>query len=252
MRMKPKFRRMRALPKCRAGLAGLRKKWLINPCFKGANMLCLTEFESREILQKYGFVLPKAMLAKDAKSAEKYAKKIGYPVVLKIMSPDILHKSDYGCVKTGIVNSTEAKFAYHAIMNNALGRNISAKIDGVSIEETLSGIELIVGAKQDPQFGPIVLFGIGGVFVEVLKDAAIRLAPIERKDAKEMISEIKGRKLLLGYRGTPGINLKAVEDALLAASKLICKHPEITEMDINPLFANETKAVVGDARILIR
>lgn len=215
-------------------------------------MLCLTEFESRKILAKHGFILPKAMLAKNAGSAEKYAKKIGYPVVLKIMSPDIIHKSDYGCVKTGITNSTEAKFAYHTIINNALGRNIAAKIDGVSVEETLSGVELIVGAKQDPQFGPIVLFGIGGVFVEVLKDAAIRLAPIERKDAKEMISEIKGHKLLEGYRGMPQVNLKAVEDALLAASRLICKHPEITEMDVNPLFANEKKAVVGDVRIIIR
>ncbi|MBU4301057.1 MAG: acetate--CoA ligase family protein [Nanoarchaeota archaeon] len=215
-------------------------------------MLCLTEFKSRKILKDCGFILPKAFLAKNANSTEKYAKKIGYPVVLKIMSSDIVHKSDYGCVKTGITNRSEAKFAYHAIINNALNRNIAAKIDGVSVEETLSGVELIVGAKQDPQFGPIILFGIGGVFVEILKDAAIRLAPIKRKDAKEMISEIKGHKLLEGYRGMPQVNLAAVEDALLAASKLICKHVEIMEMDINPLFANEKKAVVGDARIIIR
>lgn len=215
-------------------------------------MKCLTEFESRRVLEKYGFILPKAFLAKDANSAEKFAKKIGYPVVLKIMSPDIIHKSDSGCVKTGVSNGAEAKFAYLTIKNNALKHNLSAKIDGIIIEETLNGIETIVGAKQDPQFGPIVLFGIGGVFVEILKDAAIRLAPIERKDAKEMISEIKGRKLLEGYRGGKPINFKAVEDAILAASKLIYENPEITEMDINPLFVNEKKAVVGDVRILIR
>jgi len=215
-------------------------------------MKCLTEFESRKVLEKYGFVLPKAFLAKDSASAEKFAKKIGYPVVLKIMSPDIIHKSDIACVKTGISNSSEAKFAYLAIKNNALRHNLAAKIDGIIVEETLNGVETIIGAKQDPQFGPIVLFGIGGVFVEILKDAAIRLAPIERKDAKEMISEIKGRKLLEGYRGGKPINFKAVEDAILAASKLIYENPEITEMDINPLFVNEKKAVVGDVRILIR
>jgi len=215
-------------------------------------MKCLTEFESRKILEKYGFTLPKAFLAKDAESAEKYAKKIGFPVVLKIMSPDIIHKSDCGCVKTGITNKAEAKFAYLTIKNNALSHKISTKIDGVIVEETLTGTELIVGAKQDPQFGPIVLFGIGGVFVEILKDAAIRLAPIERKDAKEMISEIKGHKLLEGYRGEKPINFKAVEDALLSASKLIYENPEITEMDINPVFVNEKRAVAGDIRIIMK
>lgn len=215
-------------------------------------MKCLTEFESRKILEKYGFVLPKAFLANDVASAERFAKKIGYPVVLKIMSPDITHKSDYGCVKTGISNSSEAKFAYLTIKNNALARNIAARIDGVLVEETLAGVELIVGAKQDPQFGPIVLFGIGGVFVEILKDAAIRLAPIERKDAREMISEIKGHKLLEGYRGENPINFKAAEDALISASKLIYENPEITEMDINPLFVNEERAVAGDIRIIMK
>ncbi len=215
-------------------------------------MKCLTEFESREFLEKYGFVLPKAFLAKDAPSAEKFAKKIGYPVVLKIMSQDIIHKSDSGCVKTGVSNGAEAKFAYRAIKNNAIRHNLAARIDGILVEETLNGVETIIGAKQDPQFGPIVLFGIGGVFVEILKDAAIRLAPIERNDAKEMISEIRGHKLLEGYRGGKPINFKAVEDAILAASKLIYENPKITEMDINPLFVNEKKAVVGDARILIR
>ncbi len=212
----------------------------------------LTEFESRKILEKNGFVLPRARLAKKPASAVSFAEKIGYPVVLKIISKDILHKSDSGCVKTGILNAEELHFAFSSIIKNALKHNPSAKIDGILIEETLSGIEVIVGAKHDPQFGPIVLFGLGGVFVEVLKDAVIRLAPIEKKDAKEMISEIKGKKLLEGYRGIKPISHKALEDALLSASKMIASHPEIKEMDINPLFVNEKSAVVGDARIILK
>ncbi|VVB59969.1 Acetate--CoA ligase [ADP-forming] I subunit beta [uncultured archaeon] len=212
----------------------------------------LTEFESRKLLKKYGFSLPKAKLAKDAFSAAAFAGKIGYPVVLKIMSPDILHKSDFGCVKTGIGSPSEVHVSFSNIIKNALAHNPGAKIDGILVEETLRGTEVIIGAKQDPQFGPIVLFGLGGVFVEILKDAAIRLAPIQRADAEEMISEIKGKKLLEGYRGAKPINLKAIEDALLKASKLIVEHPQIKEMDINPLFAGEKRAAVGDARIILK
>lgn len=212
----------------------------------------LTEFESRKILEKNGFVLPRAKLAKTHDSAALIAEKIGYPVVLKIMSKDILHKSDSGCVKTGILNADELRFAFSSIIKNALKHNPSAKIDGILVEETLSGIEVIVGAKHDPQFGPIVLFGLGGIFVEVLKDAVIRLAPIERKDAKEMICEIKGKKLLDGYRGIKPVSRKALECALLSASKMIASHPEIKEMDINPLFVNDKRAVVGDARIILK
>lgn len=211
----------------------------------------LTEFESRKILEEYGFAMPKAYLAKSPRDAVSFAGKIGYPVVLKIMSPDILHKSDAACVKTGLSNAEEARFAYLSIVNNALKQNFSAKIDGVLVEETLRGMELIVGAKHDPQFGPIIIFGLGGVFVEILKDAAIRLAPITRKDAAEMICEIKGKRLLEGYRGTKQVNLEALEDTILSASKMIVAHPEIKEMDINPLFVNEKRAVVGDARIII-
>lgn len=212
----------------------------------------LTEFESRKILGNYGFVLPKAQMAKNASSAASLAEKIGYPVVLKVMSRDILHKSDFGCVKTGIMNAEEIRFSFSAIVKNAAAHKPDARIDGVLVEETLRGIEVIVGAKQDPQFGPLVLFGLGGVFVEVLKDAAIRLAPIKRSDAKEMISEIKGRRLFEGYRGEKPINSKALEDALLSASKMIAERPEVNEMDINPLFVDEKRAVVGDARILIK
>ncbi len=212
----------------------------------------LTEFESRKLLKKYGFSLPKAKLAKDAFSASSFAAKIGYPVVLKIMSPDILHKSDSGCVKTGIGSPSEVHVSFPAIIKNTHTHKPDAKIDGILVEETLHGTEVIIGAKHDPQFGPIVLFGLGGVFVEIMKDAAIRLAPIARQDAKEMISEIKGKKILEGFRGSTPVNHKAIEDALLSASRLISEHPEITEMDINPLFAGEKRAVVGDARIIMK
>lgn len=212
----------------------------------------LTEFESRKLLKKYGFSLPKAKLAKDAFSAAAFAGKIGYPVVLKIMSPDILHKSDSGCVKTGIGSPSEVHVSFPTIVKNTLAHNPNAKIDGILVEETLHGTEVIIGAKHDPQFGPIVLFGLGGVFVEVLADAAIRLAPIDRTDARKMISEVKGKKLLEGYRGVEPVNLKALEDALLKISRMIVEHPQIKEMDINPLFAGEKRAVVGDARIILK
>jgi len=211
-------------------------------------MVFLTEFEARKILKGYALPLPKAHLAKDRDEAELFAEKIGYPVVLKIMSRDILHKTNAGAVKVA-KDSGGLKEAYAEIIGNAKKYNPRARIDGVLVEEFVSGTELIVGSKKDAQFGHVIVFGLGGVFVELMHDTAIRLVPITRKDASEMIREIKGHKVLLGYRGRKPVNMKSVEDALLAVSKLVSEHSEIREMDINPLFADENGVVVGDARI---
>lgn len=213
-------------------------------------MRYLTEHMARRLLGQYDLKLPRAFLSGNEADAAKHAKKIGYPVVLKIMSPDILHKSDAGGVKIA-QNEAELFAAFPQILKNAKKYNPRARIDGILVEEQISGTELVIGAKKDAQFGQVIIFGLGGVFIEVMKDISIRLVPIGRNDAKAMIHEIKGHKILLGYRGKAPVNLAAVEAALLSVSKMVAKHPEIQEMDINPLFANEHGVVVGDARIAL-
>jgi len=210
----------------------------------------LTEFAARQLLGECGLALPRAHLARTEAQAQQHAKKIGYPVVLKLMSRDILHKSDAGGVKV-VQNRPELSAAFSQILKNAKKYNPSARIDGILVEEQLSGMELVIGAKKDAQFGHVIVFGIGGVFVELMKDISIRLVPISRNDAKAMIGEIKGHKMLLGYRGKKPVNLAAVQDALLSVSKMVAKHPEIHELDINPLFADERGVIVGDARIAL-
>ena len=213
-------------------------------------MRYLTEFAARQLLGEYGLELPRAFLAGNEADAVKHAKKIGYPVVLKLMSPDILHKSDAGAVIV-VQSPRELSAAFAQILRNAKKYNPSARIDGVLVEERLSGTELVIGAKKDAQFGHVIVFGLGGIFVEIMKDISIRLIPIAQKDAKAMVGEIRGHKMLLGYRGKKPVNLAAIEGALLSVSKMVAKHPEIHELDINPLFADERGVVVGDARIAL-
>lgn len=213
-------------------------------------MKYLTEFAARSILSKYGLALPRAHLMQTGDEAAAFIKEIGFPIVLKLMSPDILHKSDAGCVKI-VRGSGALKSAFSELLANARKYKADAKIEGILLEEYISGTELIIGAKRDAQFGPVILFGLGGIFVEAMHDVSIRLVPIQRKDAGEMIREIKGHRMLMGYRGKNPANIKAIEDALLALSKMIAEHPEIQEMDINPLFASEKGVVVGDARIAL-
>lgn len=213
-------------------------------------MRYMTEFAARRLLGEYGLKLPRAHLAGNEADAARHAKKIGYPVVLKLMSPDILHKSDAECVMV-VQSPRELSAAFSQILKNARKYNPGARIDGVLVEERLSGMELVIGAKKDAQFGHVIVFGLGGVFVEVMKDISIRLVPIARNDAKAMIGEIRGHRMLSGYRGKTPVNLAAVEGALLSVSKMVAKHPEIHELDINPLFADERGVVVGDARVAL-
>lgn len=211
------------------------------------------EEEGYEVLASYGFSTPKSILGTNEEECAKAAKdEIGYPVVMKIVSPDIIHKSDAGGVKVGLKNDNEIKAAFKEIINNAKRYKSDARIKGTLVQEMItSAKEIILGAKQDPLFGPLVMVGLGGIYVEVLKDVVFRLAPIDEQEAEKMIESIKAIKLLKGIRGEAPSDLAAVVDSLQRLSQLITDFPEIEEFDINPLLVLERgKGVrVVDVRI---
>ena len=212
----------------------------------------LTEFESKNFLRQKGIPIVETRLARTQKEAVLLSQKIGFPVALKIASPDIVHKSDSGGVKLGLKSVSEIRMAYREIMDAIKKQNPRAVIDGVTVQKMAKpGIEVIVGASKDPQFGPVLMFGLGGVFVEVLKDVSFRIIPINRKDAKEMVEEIKGYPLLQGYRGKKPADLPALIEILLKISRLMEKNPEIKELDLNPVVAYEKGALAVDARIIL-
>jgi acetyl-CoA synthetase (ADP-forming) len=201
---------------------------------------------------EYDIPVTKFKLAKNEEEAVKCAATIGFPVVLKIVSPDIIHKSDMGGVIIGIKNQRDVRNSYKQIVRNVKKHNPDAKIAGILVQEMApSGTEVIVGSIKDPQFGPAIMFGLGGVFVEVLKDVTFRIAPITEDEASEMISEVKAYPLLKGYRNTPPADLKAITKILVNTSKLVMDHPEIKELDLNPIMVYEKGAKTVDARIIL-
>jgi len=212
----------------------------------------LTEFESKRILKEAGISVVETKLAKTQKEAVSLSQKMGFPVALKIASPDITHKSDSGGVKLSLNNMTEVRKAYDEILRKVRKQYPSAIVHGVSVQKMVRpGTEVIVGTSKDPQFGPVIMFGLGGVFVELLKDVSFRVIPVERRDAQEMIEEIKGYPLLQGYRGKEPANISALVETILKVSKLIEENPRIRELDLNPIFAYRDKAVAVDARIIL-
>lgn len=212
----------------------------------------LTELESREVLTHYGIPLVKGEIVKTIEQAKKFVDRIGYPVVLKVISPQIIHKSDVGGVVVDIRNEKELFQAYHGIIRSVEEKMPKAVIDGFFIQEMISdGQEVIVGGKWDPTFGQTIAFGLGGVFVEVFKDVSFRVIPITKEDALEMIKEIKAYKILKGYRGKKPVDINALVDILMKTSEILKDNPEIKELDINPVFALTDKAIAGDARIII-
>jgi acetyltransferase len=215
----------------------------------------LGEVEAREVMEAYGMRLPRSMLAQSPEEAAALAAEIGFPVVMKISSPDILHKSDIGGVKIGIADAAAARDAYELIEYRARKYSRDATIWGVLVQEQVrKGREVLVGVSRDPQFGPLVAFGLGGIYVEVLQDVAFRLAPITREEAREQIRAIRTFPLLRGVRGDPPADLHAAEDILLRVSQMVTDFPEIVEMDINPLIVyNQGEgATVVDARIILQ
>ncbi len=212
----------------------------------------LSEVESKNLLVAEGISVTDAQLAKDVDEATAVAESLGYPVVMKIISPDIAHKSDVGGVVVGLADSNELKSAYEEMMTKVTSVASTARIDGVSVQSMAEpGIEVIVGATTDPQFGPVMMFGLGGVFVEVLKDVSFRIVPLEPRDAKQMVREIDALPILEGVRGQEGADLQALEALLLSVSELIERRPEIAELDLNPVFAYSNGAIAVDARIVL-
>jgi acyl-CoA synthetase (NDP forming) len=173
-------------------------------------------------------------------------------VALKIASPDVTHKSDSGGVKLSLSNVSEVRKAYDEILKKVKKQYPGAVIHGISVQKMLRpGTEVIVGTSKDPQFGPVIMFGLGGIFVELLKDVSFRVIPVERKDAQEMIKEIKGYPLLQGYRGKEPADISSLVNIILKLSGFIEENPQIKELELNPIFAYRNRAVAIDARIIL-
>jgi len=212
----------------------------------------LLEPEAKTVCMEYEIPVTNFKLAKEEAEAVKFAEDIGFPVVLKIVSPDIIHKSDVGGVIVGLKTEKEVRDAYKKILGNVKKHKTNAKIVGVLVQEMApASTEVIVGAMKDPQFGPALMFGLGGVFVEVLKDVTFRVAPITEDEAREMITEVKAYPLLKGYRSMPPADIETIVQILLNTSRLVMEHQEIKELDLNPIMVYEKGAKTVDARIIL-
>ena len=212
----------------------------------------LTEIEAKQMLEDAGVRVSPARLAKTADEAASLAEKLGFPVVLKVVSQQITHKSDVGGVELNLASAADVRAAYDRIVASAKEHAPNATIDGVAVQRMEpAGIEVIVGMTKDPQFGPVLMFGLGGVLVEVLKDVAFRVVPINERDARQMIHEIKGYPLLEGYRGHDPADVAKLEQLLLKLSSFVEQHPEVAELDLNPVFAYKDDAIAVDARIVL-
>jgi len=221
----------------------------------GRDRYYMSEKEANEILQCYGFPVLKSVLLKDSSEVDEAAEEIVFPAAMKISSPDIVHKFEAGGVRLKIKTKEEARKAFEDITDNAKKFKPSAKIDGVIIERMAKGgVEVILGAVRDPKFGPICMFGLGGTFVETMKDVTFRLAPMWEISAEIMIRSIKAYSLLKGARGAPPCDIDAIKDCILRLSQMVAEHPEIVELDINPLivYPQGKGCVVADSRILLK
>ncbi|NLF78785.1 MAG: CoA-binding protein [Chloroflexi bacterium] len=214
------------------------------------------ETESRAVAKAYGLRLPQSELAATADEAVQIADQIGYPVVLKIASPDILHKTDVGGVRVGLASATDVRDAFDLILYRATRYVPDARIWGCLVQEMVAtdGVEVLVGMSRDAQFGPLVTFGLGGILVEALKDVTFRIAPFGREDAEAMLDEIRAHSLLRGVRGRPPVDREALVETLLRVSQLVTDFPEIVEMDINPLmvYAAGRGAIALDMRLVLK
>jgi acetyltransferase len=214
----------------------------------------MTEKEAHELLRCYGFPLLKSRLVASPSEIPEAIKEIGLPLVMKLDSPDILHKSDAGGVRLGIKTQEQAEKTFHEIIESANRYKPGAAIRGILFQEMArEGVEVILGSTRDPRFGPICMFGLGGIFVEALKDVTFRLAPMWETSAEKMITDIKAYRVLRGIRGRPAVDIKAAKLCILRLSAMVANHPEIAELDINPLilYPEGQGCVVADARIIL-
>jgi len=212
----------------------------------------LLETEAKVICAEYGIPVTKFELAKTEDEAVELAEKIGFPVVLKIVSPGIVHKSDVGGVAVGLKDAKSVREAFKQILASVKKHNPRASIVGMLVQEMApASTEVIVGAIKDLQFGPALMFGLGGIFVEVLKDVTFRIAPVSEDEAREMITEVRAYPLLRGYRNVPPADVDAIVKIILNTSKLVVEHPEIKELDLNPIMVYKKGAKTVDARIIL-
>ena len=218
--------------------------------------MSIGDFEARTVLQAYGLRIPRSEIAEDPDKATRIAAEIGYPVVLKIASPDILHKTDVGGVKVGLRNAGEVRDAFELMVYRAQRYLPEARIWGCLVQEMAppGGLEVLVGMNRDPQFGPLVTFGLGGIYVETLKDVTFRIAPFSRQEAEAMLGEIRAHALLDGVRGQPPADKAAILDTLLRIGQLVQDFPEIAELDINPLMVYQQGqgALAIDMRLVLK
>jgi len=218
--------------------------------------LSIGDSEARLIMQAYGLRIPRSEIAETPEKAVQIASQIGYPVVLKIASPDILHKTDVGGVKVGLSSASEVRDAFELMVYRAQRYVPGATIWGCLVQEMApsDGLEVLVGMNRDPQFGPLVTFGLGGIYVETLKDVTFRIAPFSRQEAAEMLGEIRAHALLDGVRGQPPVDKDAILDTLLRIGQLVQDFPEIAELDINPLmvYPQGQGALAIDMRLIMK
>ena len=217
---------------------------------EGRNIL--TEEESKRLLSEANIETTKIARATSRDESIQKAGEIGYPVVLKVDSIDITHKSDVGGVAVNLADADAVGQAFDQIMAAVKTNAPGASVQGVSVQEMAqTGVEVIIGMSKDPQFGPVLMFGLGGIAVEILKDVAFRIVPLEKRDAAQLIREIKGFPMLEGYRNLPKVDLANLENLIMQVSDFVSEHPEIAEMDLNPVIAYGSGAIAADARVIL-
>jgi succinyl-CoA synthetase beta subunit len=206
----------------------------------------LSEYDSKQVIQTVGIPVTREKLAHSRDEAVKFAEELGYPVVLKGCSDKAAHKTEMGLVKLKLASADEVRKAYDEISGKGI------ELDGVLVQEMIKGDrEFVIGLSRDPQFGPCVMFGVGGIFTEVIKDVSFRVAPLTEMDAEEMIDEIRMKKLLDAFRGSPAVDRKLLVKALVGISEIGYKHNEIAEIDINPVIISGNRPVVVDALVVL-
>lgn len=214
----------------------------------------LSEVESKALLQGAGVPVIPTELARTPAEARALAERLGCPAAIKIVSPDITHKSDAGGVRLNLATPAAVEAAVAEMFQSLRRTQPAAHLAGVAVQPMApaGGVEVIVGVKQDPQFGPLIMFGLGGILVEVFGDVVFRLLPLTRRDARQMLGEIRGARILHAVRGRPAVDLAKLEDLLLAVSALVAQRPDIIELDLNPVLASASHAIAVDARILLQ
>lgn len=217
-----------------------------------ASKSSLLEYEAEQVAKQYGIKVATSGLAQTEKQAVLLAKGLGFPLAMKIVSEDILHKSNVGGVKTGINSIGEARQGYNQLIKNVKKANPKASINGVLVQKMApKGQEFVVGANRDPQFGPTVMFGLGGIYVELFKDVAFRIAPVSERDALEMMKETKSSAILTGFRGSKPLDIRAAAKTIMQVSDLMMDQKDVESVDINPLFIYPKGVMAVDVRIIL-